>query len=139
VNLMYYTLHIYKSNYEQRSNKRNGSKIKAYSETHADCIRKGGAVIAFMCNKKRKPMEEITDNTPVKSKRKRIVEDEGVTPRKFKKVSMLSCHEEIKAAEIVFKEKYEKIEENLEKKSMRTKESSWKLNMKRNMRTKENS
>jgi phosphotransacetylase len=91
-------------------------KIKAYSETHADCIRKGGAVIAFMCNKKRKPMEEINDNSPVKSKRKRIVEDEGVTPRKFKKVSMLSCRKEIKAAEIVFKEKYEKIEENLEKK-----------------------
>ena len=90
--------------------------IKGYSEEHADCIRKGGAVIAFMCNKKRKPMGEITDNTTVKCKRKRIVADEGVTPRKFKKVSMLSCHEEIKAAEIVFKEKYEKIEENLEKK-----------------------
>ena len=29
---------------------------------------------------------------------------------------MLSCRKEIKAAEIVFKEKYEKIEENLEKK-----------------------
>jgi hypothetical protein len=26
VNLMYYTLHIYRSSYEQRSNKRNGSK-----------------------------------------------------------------------------------------------------------------
>jgi hypothetical protein len=91
-------------------------KIKTYSETHADCIRKGGAVIAFICNKKRKPMEEINVNSPVKSKRKRIVEDEGVTPRKFKNVSMLSCRKEIKAAEIVFKEKYEKIEENLEKK-----------------------
>ena len=91
-------------------------KIKAYSETHADCIRKGGAVIAFICNKKRKPMEEINVNSPVKSKRKRIVEDEGVTPRKKNNVSMLSCRKEIKAAEIVFKEKYEKIEENLEKK-----------------------
>ena len=42
-------------------------KIKGYSEEHADCIRKGGAVIAFMCNKKRKPMEEITggnDSSP---------------------------------------------------------------------------
>jgi hypothetical protein len=91
-------------------------KIKGYSVEHADCIRKGGAVIAFMCNKKRKPMGVITDNTPVKCKRKRNVTDEGITPRKFKKISIRSCHEEIKAAEIAFKEKYEKIEENLEEK-----------------------
>jgi hypothetical protein len=40
----------------------------------------------------------------------------GITPRKYKKIINRSRRDEMKAAEIVFKEKYEKIEENLEEK-----------------------